>query len=126
MKYLWLWVGIGGFFGSLLRWAVYLLLNNPSTSFPYSTFAVNIVGSLLIGLLAGWFIYQPSVNWQAFLITGFCGGFTTFSAFSMDNLYLIQRGQWSTALFYTAASVLLGILAAFAGFWIMKSLTGHH
>jgi fluoride exporter len=120
MQHLWLWVGAGGFLGSLSRWALYVYFSSFAASFPLATFTVNLAGSFFIGLLAGWFLHQPNYSLQAFLITGFCGGFTTFSAFSMDTLSLLQRGHMGTALLYASGSMAAGLLAAYAGIWLMR------
>jgi CrcB protein len=84
--------------------------------FPWATLAINVAGSLLLGILMGAF---PSADeaWRvrALLAVGFCGGFTTFSAFSYETLLLLQRGSPATALAYTGASVAAGVLAAWLG-----------
>ena len=111
-------VGIGGFIGTVLRFTIYHLLKNGQ---PYiNTFFINIIGSLAIGLIIGISIKDVNFSnqWKPFLATGICGGFTTFSAFSMENLKLIQEGKYWIFLFYVLGSVLLGTLAAFIGFRI--------
>lgn len=106
-------VGLGGAIGSMARYGVSRIVNARYTqSFPLATFIINIVGCLLIGLLFGYVQKnnnQPSDLWLV-LATGFCGGFTTFSAFALENVTLL-KGQLSiTALLYIAASVIVGIL----------------
>jgi CrcB protein len=83
-------VGLGGATGSMLRYAVTLLIG--SSIFPYATLFVNIIGSFLIGLVIAFCIKDESIvnNWKLFLATGICGGFTTFSAFSMENMQLLH------------------------------------
>ncbi len=117
-----LWVGVGGFFGSSLRFLISKLNQTwPLLSLPAGTLTVNIAGSLLIGILAGIFAGRPAAgNMQLLLIAGFCGGFTTFSAFTFENLQLIENGQLSTALLYIVLSVILGILAVAAGYFLAK------
>ena len=120
-----LWVALGGAIGSALRFGVNLaaprLLGN---EFPWATFTVNIVGSFLMGLfaavLAEKFADQPDL--RLFLTTGVLGGFTTFSAFSLDIFGLMQRGENSLALVYALASVVLSILAVFGGFMVSRAL----
>ncbi len=92
-------------------------------SFPYGTLIVNVVGSLLIGLLAGLFLARPGVPQDArlFLTTGVLGGFTTFSAFSRDAALLIQRDAALEAAGYIIASVALGLLAFFAGLSLFRA-----
>jgi fluoride exporter len=114
----WLAVAIGGALGSVLRFAavVYLtpLLNS---KFPVGTFIVNIVGSLLIGIAYVILAEKAvlSVEWRLFFITGVLGGFTTFSAFSLELLQLWQAGQVLTATVYASSSVILGLVMAFIG-----------
>lgn len=90
--------------------------------FPWHTLFVNIVGSLLMGILIEAFAlrYQGSIDWRTFLTTGVLGGFTTFSAFSLDFALLVERKQELTAGIYLAASVGLSILALFAGLAIAR------
>ena len=94
--------------------------------FPYGTFTVNVVGSLIMGLIAGWFALKGDAtgHLRLFLATGIMGGFTTFSAFSLDALLLIERQQWSLAALYIGASVVGSILALLAGLWIMRTIYG--
>ena len=121
-----LWVALGGAIGSALRFGVNLaaprLLGN---EFPWATFTVNIVGSFLMGLftavLAEKFADQPDL--RLFLTTGVLGGFTTFSAFSLDIFGLMQRGENSVALVYALSSVALSILAVFGGFMVSRALS---
>ena len=109
-------VALGGGIGSMLRYGALLMIN--AKYFPWSTLAVNIIGSFLIGLILALSIKEESIlyNWKLFLATGVCGGFTTFSAFSMENMELLQNGKYLLAATYIALSVVLGIAAAFAGF----------
>ena len=85
--------------------------------FPYGTLAVNIAGSLVMGLLAGWFAHKgdPGQTWRLFLTTGILGGFTTFSTFSLDAALLYERGELGTAALYVAASVGLALAGLFVG-----------
>lgn len=94
-------------------------------NFPYGTMAVNIVGSLAIGLLAGWFAHKgdPGQSWRLFLTTGVLGGFTTFSAFSLDAALLYERGQLWAAALYVAASVGLALAGLFAGLFLIRNLS---
>ena len=87
------------------------------TGFPVSTLFVNILGSLVMGLLAGYFAYKGGVSqhWPLFLTTGILGGFTTFSAFSLDTALLYERGQFGIAAAYVLASVVISVAALFAG-----------
>lgn len=112
-------VGIGGFIGSIARLAVSFFIKSP-TPFPLATLSVNIIGSCIIGMVMGWSIqnHQLSQDWKLFLATGLCGGFTTFSAFSMENIQLMQEGKIGLCLLYISLSVVLGIAAAWMGFRI--------
>ena len=86
-------------------------------NFPFGTFAVNVAGSLVMGLLVGWFAHRadPGQAWRLFLTTGILGGFTTFSAFSLDALTLWDRGQAGLSALYVAGSVLLSLAGIVAG-----------
>ncbi len=104
-------VAIGGALGASLRYGVNLTLSRGG--FPWHTLAVNVLGSALMGFLMVWLAHRDHHHLAPFLMTGLLGGFTTFSAFSMDTIALIQRGQAVLACLYVAGSVLLS-LAAFA------------
>jgi fluoride exporter len=109
-------VGLGGGIGSMLRYGGNLALGG--RDFPYHTLIINIVGSLFIGIVFGLSLRNEafSNNWKLFLATGICGGFTTFSAFSMENLLLLQNGKYFLAILYIILSIALGIAAAAIGF----------
>jgi CrcB protein len=118
-------VFIGGGLGSMLRHAV----NQMSAAvfgmnFPYGTLSVNIIGSLAMGLIAGWFAFrgQGGQLVSLFLTTGILGGFTTFSAFSLDAALLLERGQTAGGIFYALGSVAAGIICVFGGLAIMRSV----
>ncbi len=118
-------VGSGGFAGSVLRLLVYKYFENPqATGWPWGTFAVNIIGSLLAGVLFG---ISEKTNLipetlSMFLLVGFCGGFTTFSAFALDNIKLFQDGAYTQNFIYITSTILLGILAIFVGHFLAVSV----
>lgn len=112
-------VGFGGFIGSIARFLVSKLnVTFDIHSIPIGTLTVNILGSLIIGFLAGIADKSPilSLEWRLFLMVGLCGGFTTFSSFSNENLMLIHNGQLLTVLLYTGLSIFLGFAAVYIGF----------
>ena len=118
-----LYVGIGGLLGSMARYALHLLISSRSLSvFPWGTFTVNITGCLLIGVLVGLesrhVIINDPLKWL--LITGLCGGFTTFSTFSIEGLGLLQQQQYVYFIGYTVGSVLLGMLATFLSYSLVR------
>jgi len=90
--------------------------------FPYGTFAVNILGSLLMGVLITAFAlkFESSQELRGFLTVGLLGSFTTFSTFSMEAVLLVQRGDWQGALFYVFGSLILGVTGLLAGMWLGK------
>jgi fluoride exporter len=116
---------VGGGFGSMLRHAV----NQTSAAMfgvnlPYGTLSVNIIGSLMMGLIAGWFASRGDGGQllRLFLTTGILGGFTTFSAFSLDAALLLERGRSAIGILYVVASVAAGIICVFVGLAVMRSL----
>ncbi|WP_339838987.1 fluoride efflux transporter CrcB [uncultured Flavobacterium sp.] len=116
-------VAIGGASGSVLRYLVHWIVSKKSISnFPYQTFIVNIIGCLFIGILVGYLAKNNSQNetLKLLLITGFCGGFTTFSAFGLENINMIQNQNYQLALLYTSLSLILGVLAVSLGIFISK------
>lgn len=118
-------VMIGGGIGAGARHLVNLgVPRYAGTSFPWATVTVNIVGALAMGLLVGWLARRSgdTNTLRLFLATGILGGFTTFSAFSLDFAVLWERGATSTAFAYVALSVIGSLLAIFAGLWLVRTL----
>jgi len=119
-------VFIGGGIGAALRHGVNVgAARLFGTTFPVGTLTVNIVGCLVMGLLSGYFAFKGdmSQHWRLLLTTGILGGFTTFSAFSLDVALLYERGDVGLAATYVLASVVLSLVAVFAGLALMRSLT---
>ena len=117
-------VFIGGGFGSGLRYLIGKYLNSSLGGFPIGTFTVNIIGSLLIGLILGYAAKENSLsqNQVLLLATGFCGGFTTFSAFAHENFQLLKTGDIIQFSIYTIGSIVVGLIAVFIGIYITKNL----
>lgn len=115
-------VFLGGGIGAALRHAVNIAARTLG-DFPYGTLIVNVSGSIVMGLIAGYFAFKgdASQNVRLFLTTGILGGYTTFSAFSLDAVLLYERGEVSLAAIYVVASVLLSIAGLFAGLAIARS-----
>lgn len=115
---------IGGGLGAGGRHLVSLVtLRMFGPGFPIGTMTVNVVGSLVMGLFIGWLVKHEAANLQPlryFLATGVLGGFTTFSAFSLDTAVLWERGDTQLALIYVLGSVVLSILAVFGGLMLMR------
>lgn len=120
-------VAVGGGIGALLRyqtgrWLTHLLGPQAMLAFPWATLAVNVVGSLAMGLLAGWLARhgQGGEQYRLLLGVGVLGGFTTFSSFSLELMLLIERGQAAQGLAYAAISVLAGLAALYIGLIAMR------
>jgi CrcB protein len=112
---------LGGALGSVLRFGVnHIGLRWLGPAFPWWTLAVNVSGSLAMGLLAAFLMQRadPSEGLRTFLATGILGGYTTFSAFSLDFAGLVERRESGAALIYAGGSVGLSLVAVFAGLWL--------
>ncbi len=124
--YLLVFVGAG--LGGALRHRVNLTCARwCGLEFPWGTLAINILGSTLMGLAAGWFAFKAGESWsqhaRLFATTGILGGFTTFSAFSLDAVLLWERGDMGAAAGYVAGSVALSIAGLFLGLWLVRTLS---
>ena len=106
-------ISLGASAGAVLRWLAGLWLNERWQGFPLGTLFVNCVGGLLVGVALAWFERTPDEMLRLLLVTGLLGGFTTFSAFSVESLVLLQRGEWLLAFAHTLAHV-VGALACAA------------
>ena len=118
-------VFLGGGIGAALRHGVNLgFARALGTGFPYATMYENVTGSLVMGLLVGWFALKGGVpqQWQLFLTTGVLGGYTTFSAFSLDAAVLYERGAIGLAALYVLLSVVLSIAGLFAGMAVVRAV----
>jgi CrcB protein len=118
-------VFIGGGLGSTLRHIVNVASGRVlGTAFPYHTFIINITGSIVMGLIAGYLAFkgEASQPWRLFLMTGVLGGYTTFSAFSLDAVLLCERGEIGLAAFYVLGSVVFSILGLVAGLALVRHL----
>ena len=118
-------VFIGGGFGSTLRFIVGKYLNTAESEIPWGTFTVNILGSLLIGIILGFAIKNNTLTQSQMLlfVIGFCGGFTTFSTFAFENASFLKQGDLIHFALYTIASFAIGILAVLLGLFLAKSIS---
>ena len=118
-------VGVGGFLGSVARYVVALLFAPVAFGFPFATLTVNILGSFLIGFLSELAISTTLVSPEArlFLVTGFCGGFTTFSAYMFENTALLKDGQLFYSTIYLSGSITGGFIALYTGTLLAKLWT---
>lgn len=113
----------GGGLGATLRHTINVFsARTLGVAFPYSTFFINVTGSLVMGLIAGYLAFkgEASQPWRLFLMTGVLGGYTTFSAFSLDTIMLYERGELALASLYVVGSVLLAIAGLVAGLALMR------
>jgi CrcB protein len=120
-----MWYGLlvflGGGLGAMARWGVSLVVVRWfHLAWPLATFGVNVLGGFAIGFITGHLIKSGSVaplsdGWRLFLVTGLLGGFTTFSAFSLETAKMIEAGHWQSAILYSFASVVVCVVAVFAG-----------
>ncbi len=116
-------VFIGGGLGASLRHTVNLVSTRAlGTAFPYHTFIINVTGSTIMGLIAGYLAFkgEATQHWRLFLMTGILGGYTTFSAFSLDTALLYERGEVGLALLYVLGSLALSIAGLFAGLALVR------
>jgi CrcB protein len=121
-------VFLGGGIGAAIRHLVNQAVGRVAgTDFPFGIMAINISGSLVMGLAAGYFAFKASESWsdtaRLFLTTGVLGGYTTFSAFSLDAMLLWERGEPGLAVAYVLGSVVLSIIGLAAGLGIVRALT---
>jgi CrcB protein len=119
-------VFLGGGIGAALRHGVNLISARLfGTSFPYGTLFENVSGSLVMGLLAGYFAFKgdASQHWRLFLTTGILGGYTTFSAFSLEVALLYEHDKLGLAALYALLSVILSVAGLFAGLWLVRQFS---
>ncbi len=127
MTFHFLLVGLGGAIGAMLRHGAGLMsMRVMGADFPWGTFAINIIGSLCIGIITGLLALMTAWSQEVrlFVVVGVLGGFTTFSAFSLDTILLVERGQIVNAALYVFGSVVLSIIAAFLGLFLMRAVAG--
>ena len=116
-------VFLGGGIGSSCRFLISNIINHSFKSFHYlGTFSVNVIGCIIVGIVMGFLQKDNNFNQNYLLLfsSGFCGGFTTFSAFANENLDLIKNGNFSVFFLYVISSVIFGIAAAYLGYLIVK------
>lgn len=117
-----IFVGLGGFLGSVLRYLVGLIRLREGVYFPYKTLCINILGSFLIGLVAAYAAKHAELNprWVLFWKVGICGGFTTFSSFALETCQLFQGKHPAAAILYMAVSFAVSVLAVMLAQLLVK------
>ena len=121
-------VFVGAGLGGVLRHILNTVIGRAlGADFPWATAFINVSGSAVMGLVAGWLAFKSGAAWsqhlRLFVATGILGGYTTFSTFSLESILLIERGQAGTALAYIGGSVLFGVLGLWGGLYAVRSLT---
>lgn len=119
-----LWVALGGAIGASLRYAVVkAALRFAGPGFPWGTLAVNVAGSFLMGIAAAMLLERAGgAKWAPFVLTGIFGGFTTYSAYALDTLYLIETGELAKGAAYAIGTMIFAIAALFLGLAIGRSI----
>lgn len=117
-----LFVGLGGFIGSVARYLIGLLAVETASGFPVKTFCINLLGSFILGIVSESALRDPGIsrNLVLFLQIGVCGGFTTFSTFSSEALKLFAGGRQGVALSYMVLSVVLGLVCCYGGWLVAR------
>lgn len=121
----WMAVAIGGALGASLRHGVNIAAEHLAPAgWPWGTFCVNVIGSLFMGIVIGWLAIRTteSETMRLFIATGILGGFTTFSAFSLEVSNFIRDGAFGRAVSYAGSSLILGVAALFVGLWLARRL----
>ncbi len=116
-------ISAGASAGAVLRWLLGMSLNAMFPAIPPGTLAANLIGGYLIGVAMAVFADHPGLSpeWRLLVMTGLCGGFTTFSAFSLQSFRMIENGQWGLAASYAAVSVIASIAAVALGFALVRA-----
>ncbi len=122
-------VFIGAGIGGVIRYLIGVGATRYfSVDFPWATLAINVLGSFLMGVIAAWFVFRPgpggTQELRIFLTTGILGGFTTFSTFSLESIYLWERGAPVAALVYVGGSLVLGLVGVASGLALVRTLAG--
>ncbi len=110
-------VAFGAGIGAVMRYAITLLGKKYWPTLPFATMVINFFGALAAGIIAGSHIGGP---WALFLLTGICGGFTTFSTFTADTFVLLRNQRWGIASLYYFGTILVGLVAVYAGLWLAE------